>query len=650
MKTHNVIKKAAMAALTTAAFSAAVSHADAQPSSGLIKVRPSAVYQVIHGKPLAEALSQVARRSGITFKINTDLGKDVVSQSLAADNWESAVRSLLADYNYTTIQDKGLIKTVIISGRNNDAPDMAETITADITVITPGLKTLPEKYKDFPAGSVTPVELPVNTMMKVKDGSTIALDLPMGQFNVAHDRTVNEADGSKTWVGHLSDEGEGYRVFLSQGASGAMGIVTTPDGTYNIESDGTGTYLVDTGKLVHAGFEGDSVTPSGTMMNAAVMNAAQAQIDQLQAAVDAAKKALDAANALVTQYTSQLSSYQTQLKTAQAALSAAITKRDAAQNTYNTAYAAYKAKPSAANLVAANAAYSALIAAKNAYITAYNANQTATYNVNATNTRLSAAKAAAAKAQSDYDLAVKALSDAKAAPATSSGSSTNTASATADTPVVDLMVVYTTAAQTADYAKQRITLLVTASNQAYVDSGINMKLRLVYAEPTTYVDNNGNSQALSDLANDVGAFAGISQKRVQYGADLVFLFRPLYAQTSESCGTTYVEFAQSSPANKWLAYGTVSDGNSKDALKNYYCGANTFTHEVGHSLGLVHDREYSSFTGVFGYSYAWGVQGMFGTIMSYKQPSLMYFSTPVLATKCAGQPCGYSETDAARSS
>jgi hypothetical protein len=212
------------------------------------------------------------------------------------------------------------------------------------------------------------------------------------------------------------------------------------------------------------------------------------------------------------------------------------------------------------------------------------------------------------------------------------------------------MVVYPTVGQTADYAKQRIAFLATVSNQAYADSNINMKLRLVHTEPTTYVENNSNLQALNDLANDRGAFAGISQKRVQYGADLVFLFRPLYAQTAGSCGTTYVEFARATLANKWLGYGTIGDGSSKDALNNYYCAINTFTHEIGHSLGLVHDREYSSFSGVFNYAYAWGVQGIFATIMSYKQPVLMYFSTPALATKCTGQPCGYPEADTTRSS
>jgi hypothetical protein len=653
----SLIKRAVLVTSVAAALSAATAFADSKGRPNLMKVKPSAVYHAIRGKSLADALAQVAQRSGITFKINTDLGQDVVSQTIAADNWNNAIKSLLTHYNFTTTQQGDTIKTVIITGRNHDA---AETVTAnttasditDIIVIEPRFKTLPAKYRDLPAGSVTAIDLPMAALMHVKDGSTITLDLPIGQYQVTHDHTVNEGDGSQTWVGNLSDEGEGYRVFLSQGASGTMGIVTTPDGTYNIESTQGVTYLIDTRQLQHAGYEGDSVVPSETMMGAIALNATQAQIDQLQAAADAAQKALDAANALVTQDTTLLTTAQTQLKTLQAAYNAATAKRDIAQNAYNAALAAYRAKPTTAGLAALNAANSTLTGAKNALTVASNAYQTPTANVNVLTTNLATVKAAAAKAQTSYNQAVTALNAARATPVTTtaSGSGTNTTTAVSSKPVVDLMVLYTTVGQTAAYAKQRISLLVTASNQAYMDSGINMTLRLVYTEPTPYVENNANTQALTDLANGRGAFASISQKRSQYGADLVFLFRPLYAQTAGSCGTTYVEFAGGSLANKGAGYGTIGDGSSIDALKNYYCGINTFTHEVGHSLGLVHDREYSNFPGVFDYAYAWGVQGSFATIMSYKQPVLMYFSTPALATKCAGQACGYPETDKARSS
>ena len=40
---------------------------------------------------------------------------------LLPDNWNIAVRTLLVNYNFTTIQDNDMINTVIISGRNKDA-------------------------------------------------------------------------------------------------------------------------------------------------------------------------------------------------------------------------------------------------------------------------------------------------------------------------------------------------------------------------------------------------------------------------------------------------------------------------------------------------------------------------------------------------
>ncbi len=227
----------------------------------------------------------------------------------------------------------------------------------------------------------------------------------------------------------------------------------------------------------------------------------------------------------------------------------------------------------------------------------------------------------------------------------SSTSSKTTALATTATtgPVIDIMVLYTTVKQTQTYAKQRAQYLADISNTAYRDSKVNMRVRLVHTRRTTYSESNSNSQALNDLTNDVGAFKGVAALRTTYGADAVFLMRPLYAKTAGGCGLTWVGFSNGSGANARYAYGTFGDGLSKDALTGYYCHASTFAHEFGHTLGNVHDREYSSFPGKFSYSYAWGIQGKFGTIMSYKSPTLMLFSTPLLPTQCYGVPCGYAE-------
>jgi hypothetical protein len=485
----------------------------------LFTVPRSAVYQAVQNKSLKDTLAQVSQRSGIVFKIDNELGKDVVRQSIAAEDWHAAVKSLLSDYNYTLVTEGKSIKTVIVTGHAGSGSSISHVVAVaepaeyhDLIMIAPRTKPLPKAYQDFPAGSVMAVNIPVKAIMELEKGKTARFDLPIGQYNVAHDNTVNEADGSRTWMGHLADEGQGYRVFMSEGAGGTMGHITTPEGTFNLESSGGSMYLVDTSKLSHLGFAGDTGIT----------------------------------------------------------LAATATNNDLASKADN-------------NLP--------LIAVTSAPV---------------------------------VNSSVK--------------------------PVLDIMVLYTTQTYTAAYAKQRLAYLVTASNQAYTDSGINLTLRMVYAEPTTYTDKDVNGTALDNLANDSGIFAGTAEKRALYGADLVYLFRPLNAITQTTCGTTYLEMADGQTADKRLGYGTISDGHSQDSMASTYCGINTFTHEIGHSLGLVHDRQNADVSGASPYAYAWGVAGSFGTIMSYEMPVVMYFSTPALATDCSGQPCGYDETDSARSS
>ena len=132
MKTLTIVKCILLAFSMAAALSTTPSYADVKSSAKLIKDQPSAVFHAIRGKSLADTLAQVAQRSGISFKINTELGKDVVSQSMATEDWNIAVRSLLVNYNFTIIQDSDTIKTVIVSGRNHYAP--ADTRPANIVI------------------------------------------------------------------------------------------------------------------------------------------------------------------------------------------------------------------------------------------------------------------------------------------------------------------------------------------------------------------------------------------------------------------------------------------------------------------------------------------------------------------------------------
>jgi len=117
MKTKNIITRAILATAIAAIFTTKSTFATES-----FNVQPSTVYHFIKSEPLSNALDQLAKQSDIVFKINVNLGKNIVSQTFGADGWSSAIKALLVEYNYTIIQD-GKIKTVIISGYNGNAPD-----------------------------------------------------------------------------------------------------------------------------------------------------------------------------------------------------------------------------------------------------------------------------------------------------------------------------------------------------------------------------------------------------------------------------------------------------------------------------------------------------------------------------------------------
>lgn len=631
--------------IAAAIFAACSSNVVADDSNSLIKEQPHQIYHVVKNKSLLETTNQLSNRTGITFKINPANQADVINQKLAAEDWNTALKQLLHGYNYTLVSNKGKINTVVITGRNGDGYEAvtASTQEANFVVVAPDAsKKLPTKYKNFNAGSVMSVNLPMDQLANIAIGDDVTLDLPIGQYKVKHDNSVQHDDNSSTWVGYLDEEGKGYRIYLSQGETGVIGNVYTPDGAYNIETVDGQTVVVDIDKsgLTTAGYENDEIHPSANGLTS--MNAAAANVDPLAILKTAADTARAAVSALTAQANDLYKKYTQAINTANNALALANNRSTAAanaKNQYNAAQAAVTKSPKnaalQANLKAAKLTLNSANIALNNAIAAYNlavkntAAAQAAYAKKATELKTAEAKAKTAETAYATELA-----KAKTAVATSSSTASTT---------IDLMVLYTTTNQTAAYAKQRIQYLVDVSNQAYKDSGINLKLRLVHTRATSYVENNANAQALSDLSTDKGAFAGTAALRNQYGADLVALFRPLYAQTAGSCGTAYVGFANGSGANAGIGFGTIGDGYSKDALSNYYCGANTFTHEIGHNLGNVHDREYSNVAGKFAYSYAWGINNKFGTIMSYYGPSVMLFSTPNLATQCAGGPCGFAE-------
>lgn len=244
---------------------------------------------------------------------------------------------------------------------------------------------------------------------------------------------------------------------------------------------------------------------------------------------------------------------------------------------------------------------------------------------------------------------------AAGASASTGTSVTPTVAAATVTPtnVVDLLVLTTPGFQTVRGTSWRLRIdqVVALANQAYIDSGVPNKVRLVGVEIINYADTNSNSTTLSSLAAGTAPFNTVAALRNTYGADLVTLIRPFYnTAQGGSCGVGYVLGSATNSISLYssYAYSVVSDGNDT-AGTGYYCTDYTLAHEMGHNMGSMHDRAtvtaQGGGQGAYPYGYGYGLAGSFGTVMSYISPRIGKFSNPNDLT-CGGKyACGVSETN-----
>ena len=315
-------------------------------------------------------------------------------------------------------------------------------------------------------------------------------------------------------------------------------------------------------------------------------------------------------------------------------------------------------------------------------------------------TQATSAAASAATAESDALVAPNAVGSQSrpgaAAPkrAVAGNITAKAASVTATpAPVVDLVIGYTSAFATrlggASQALTRLNFMVDVANQAYANSGVPGRVRLVHAVQVNYADDTQNRATLLDLsglsctaATGIGqlqlpddnvncthvatsaALQPLLQAREQYRADLVSLVRVFHSPSNQSCGVAWLlGGAQRAISADSAAYGlsVVSDSSGVQFPDNgSTCRDETLAHELGHNMGLAHDRttaslgndtngdgnnldpeEYGRFPYSFGYSTG-SSAGNFYTIMAVPvlgQTSYRVFSNPRISS-CGGRPCG----------
>jgi peptidyl-Asp metalloendopeptidase len=214
-------------------------------------------------------------------------------------------------------------------------------------------------------------------------------------------------------------------------------------------------------------------------------------------------------------------------------------------------------------------------------------------------------------------------------------------------------------------AVTRLQNLVDVTNQAYSNSHISARIRLIATVAVNYPDANDNNVALEKLSgyeSGTGsvpvdpAFNALRAARDRYGADLVSLVRRFRTPENNGCGVAWLIGGDQTSINSsdapW-AYSVVSDDLDRGDFdetdkKTYVCRRETLAHELGHNMGQAHNSADSDGTsGAHSYSYGYREASTTGfyTVMAYRlvdssQKAIRYFANPNVLDAATGRPTG----------
>jgi hypothetical protein len=202
-------------------------------------------------------------------------------------------------------------------------------------------------------------------------------------------------------------------------------------------------------------------------------------------------------------------------------------------------------------------------------------------------------------------------------------------------PVFDAMIVYSNIARQAAAGTNAINALcqlaIDETNEAYGNSQIGARVRLVYRGEVTYNESGTYEDHLDQLTDDSdGVLDEVHTLRDSYRADFVSLWvdDPCY------CGIGWC----------------TSDDDRAFTIVCWNCatGNYTYAHEMGHNQGCAHavgdgTPPTERGDGLFDYSHGWRFSGdsgsLFRTIMAYHPGTrIQHFSNPNVLFD--GQPTG----------
>ena len=213
-----------------------------------------------------------------------------------------------------------------------------------------------------------------------------------------------------------------------------------------------------------------------------------------------------------------------------------------------------------------------------------------------------------------------------------------------ETAIIDLLAVVDSNLSETDTDGLSYTEFVQReldfANKVFADSGVYIKLRLIGMQEVDVADGDLRRQ-YDAFFNAKAEFEDLDTWQQQADADIAFLFKRI-PDKPIACGVASLDATRGLDKSRGITQCYQNSVFQESAATRYYERAHeTFTHEIGHLLGLQHHFGDHSGPGIFEYSFGYlipeynaqsdnpdyaGVWGGYGTIMSYSDLATGRFS------------------------